>query len=123
MRARSSATPTGSTRCSQVLEVLLAMALAIPPDASAAVDAAIADTTRRLAAKPRVVGVERVTWRDGSLGCPQPGMVYTQGLVPGWRIELAVGSKSIVYHASLQGRVVHCPPGRAKKPLPADPRT
>jgi hypothetical protein len=101
-----------------VLEYIVAAAIAIPPGAQPAVDAAIADTVRRLAMKPRVVGVERVTWRDGSLGCPQPDMNYTQALIPGWRIELAVGSKSVVYHASEKGHVVHCPPGRAKKPLP-----
>jgi hypothetical protein len=101
-----------------VLEVILAAALVIPADAQRAVDAASADAARRLAMKPRVVSVERVTWRDGSLGCPQPGMAYTQALIPGWRIELAVGSTSVIYHASEQGRVVHCPPGRAKAPLP-----
>jgi hypothetical protein len=101
-----------------VLEVIVAAALVIPAGAQPAVDAAIADAARRLAMKPRVVRVERVTWRDGSLGCPQPGIAYTQALIPGWRIELAVGSKEVIYHASEQGRVVHCPPGREKKPLP-----
>lgn len=101
-----------------MLEWVLAAAMAIPAEAQPAVDAALADASRRLAMKARVVGVERVTWRDGSLGCPEPGMSYAQGLVPGWRIQLAAGSRSIVYHANESARVVHCPPGRATHPLP-----
>src|SRR5688572_15903148 len=35
-----------------------------------------------------VVAVEEVTWRDGSRGCAQPGMSYTQALTDGSRITL-----------------------------------
>ena len=101
-----------------MLEALLAMALAIPPGASPVAEAAIADASTRFGVQATVVAVERVTWRDGSLGCPQPDMAYTQGLVPGWRLTLAAGERSFDYHASERGRVVYCPPGRAKKPLP-----
>lgn len=97
---------------------LLIAALNVPAEATPAVNAAIADIARRFAMKPRVVEVERVTWRDGSLGCPQAGVAYTQALVPGWRIVLAAGSRSFEYHASEGGRAVHCPPGRATPPLP-----
>ena len=98
--------------------VLIALAVAVPPGAEEAVNAAVADVARRFAVKARVVGAERVTWRDGSLGCPQPDMNYTQALIPGWRIVLAAGSRSFEYHANESGRVVHCPPGRATPPLP-----
>jgi hypothetical protein len=101
-----------------VLEVLVAAALLVPPEAEGIVNAAMADVSRRYAMKPRVISVERVTWTDGSLGCPRPDMNYTQALVPGWRIELAAGSRAFFYHASEGGRLVNCPPGRAKKPLP-----
>lgn len=33
-----------------------------------------------------LVSVEEVTWNDGSLGCPEPGGVYTQALVDGLRV-------------------------------------
>ncbi|MGH8944780.1 MAG: hypothetical protein ACRDVL_01355, partial [Acidimicrobiia bacterium] len=32
--------------------------------------------------------VEEVVWRDGSIGCPEPGMAYTQALVEGLRLTL-----------------------------------
>lgn len=32
-----------------------------------------------------VLSVEGVTWRDTSLGCPEPGQMYAQVLTDGWR--------------------------------------
>jgi hypothetical protein len=98
--------------------LILAAALVVPADAQAAVNAAMADAVRRFAMKPRLVELQRVTWRDGTLGCPQPDMQGTQALVPGWRIVLAAGSRSFEYHAGGGGRVVHCPPERSQPPLP-----
>lgn len=45
-----------------------------------------------------VVVVEEVVWRDGSIGCPQPGMAYTQALVDGMRIVLAHDGTRYEYH-------------------------
>ena len=50
-----------------------------------------------------VVGYADVTWRDGSLGCPKPGMMYTQALVPGSQLILQVGDRLSSYHAA-QGK-------------------
>jgi len=39
-----------------------------------------------------VLRAEAVTWPDGALGCPQPGMAYTQAEVEGyWIVVDAVG--------------------------------
>ena len=56
----------------------------------------------------RVVTAESVTWRDGSLGCPQPGQAYTQALVPGFRIVLDVDGEDVHYHASSSGQFSAC---------------
>lgn len=45
-----------------------------------------------------MVSVEEVTWRDGSLGCPQPERRYTQALVNGSRIVLRYGAAVFAYH-------------------------
>jgi hypothetical protein len=45
-----------------------------------------------------VVLAQRVTWPDGSIGCPEPGMMYTQALVEGYRIVLAVDGEEVAYH-------------------------
>ena len=41
-----------------------------------------------------VISAEEVTFPDGSLGCPQPGMVYTQALVDGYKIVAEAGGKT-----------------------------
>jgi hypothetical protein len=54
---------------------------------------AVADLADQLGVDPTSIEVivdEQVTWRNGSLGCPEPGMVYTQALVDGYRIVLRV---------------------------------
>jgi hypothetical protein len=56
----------------------------------------------------RVVAAESVTWSDGSLGCPEEGQMYTQALVPGYRIVLDVAGEEIVYHASETGDFRAC---------------
>ena len=48
---------------------------------------------------PTVVSSDEVTWRDGSLGCPEPGMFYTQALIPGTRTILEVAGKQYHYHS------------------------
>ena len=66
------------------------------------VEIAKADLAARLgvdAASITVVTAEAVTWPDGSLGCPQPGMSYTQVMVDGARIVLAVGGEEYAYHS------------------------
>ena len=50
-----------------------------------------ADLARRLGVDPddlEVISAEEVTWPDGSLGCPEPGMSYTQALVDGSKVVL-----------------------------------
>jgi len=79
-------------------------------------DAANRSTTAR--ADIKVVSAEPVTWPDGSLGCPQPGMVYTQALVPGFRIVLQAGEQVLTYHASSRGKPVFCPAAQVTASLP-----
>src|SRR5262245_26364313 len=42
-----------------------------------------------------VVSAERVSWSDASMGCPAPGMMYAQVIVPGYRIILRVGDEQL----------------------------
>ncbi|MFH1706225.1 MAG: hypothetical protein ABH867_04955, partial [Patescibacteria group bacterium] len=45
-----------------------------------------------------LTGWRRLSWSDGSLGCPKPGMVYTQQIVPGYRAEVLVNGERIEVH-------------------------
>lgn len=81
-----------------------------------AVAQAIADLAGQTGVEPsaiEVVSHEEVTWRDGSLGCPQPGRMYTQALVQGYRIVLNVEASHVVYHGAT-GK----PPFRCDDPAP-----
>ena len=65
--------------------------------------AAIADASQRFdvpEAEVAVAGALRVTWADGSLGCPEEGMMYTQALVPGYLLTLEVDGRRVAYHGA-----------------------
>lgn len=86
-----------------------------------AVDAALADAARRTGrdrASLEVVSAEAVVWPDGSLGCPEPGVVYTMAPVPGYRVRIRSGDRLLEYHAGRRGNVVLCPAARSTEPLP-----
>lgn len=52
---------------------------------------------------------EEVVWPDGSLGCPQKGMSYTQALVNGSRLILSVDGRSFSFHSGRTGVYKYCP--------------
>lgn len=65
-----------------------------------------------------IVTAEQVTWSDGAIGCPEPGMVYTQALVPGYRVILEIDGEEHHFHASEGGQFFYCDQPQA----PADDR-
>lgn len=58
--------------------------------------------------KIEVIKAEAVVWNDGSLGCPQPGLFYTQALVNGYWLILEVDSIAYDYRASDRGYFTLC---------------
>ena len=44
-----------------------------------------------------VTRAEAVTWNDGSLGCPEPGMLYTQALVDGYHVVIGADDERLDY--------------------------
>lgn len=82
-------------------------------------DVALQDAAKRSGlprAQLRLVDAEFVTWSDGAAGCPEPGMMYTQALVPGVRIRIQAGAQVLNYHGARRGGVVFCPAARASAP-------
>ena len=63
--------------------------------------------------------VESVTWRDGSIGCPEPGMAYTQALVPGMRVILEFDGNLYYYHGTSADALSYCADPR--EPVQGDP--
>ena len=64
---------------------------------------AVADAAERTgvpAGDIEVVEFAMVTWPDGAIGCPEPGMLYTQALVDGYRIVLDADGTQLTYHGA-----------------------
>lgn len=82
------------------------------------------DLAGRLAVAPATIEVaraERVTWPDGSLGCPRPGMLYTQALVRGYFVQLHANDRHWNYHGGRGGPPHYCdsPDERLPEDLPS----
>lgn len=80
-------------------------------EARATVESAMTDLAERTGEEVdaiSLVSFEYVTWNDGSLGCPQPGEMYTQALVDGSRTVLEVDGVTYDYHAGADGDPFLC---------------
>jgi len=78
------------------------------------------DLAKRLGIEQESVllsSAQAVTWRSGALGCPKPGMSYTDALVPGASIFLRAGNTLHAYHSSRDGKPFYCPRERVEQPL------
>lgn len=74
----------------------------VSPELSSEIDLAMSDLSSRFG-DDRLIGVTsafELTWPDSALGCPEPGAVYAQALVDGYRIQLTDGEESYVYHGA-----------------------
>jgi len=93
----------------------------VPPEL---LDSILTDLTTRTGAAPGQVSIIRgqaVVWNDGSLGCPQPGMMYTQALVNGYWVELEFGGQIFDYRASDTGYFFLCESGMQPGFVPVTP--
>lgn len=68
--------------------------------------------SRGVDATPALVSAEAVTWRDGSLGCPRPGMKYTQALVDGMQVVVEAGGRQYDYRFGTGDTPRLCEPQR-----------
>lgn len=68
-----------------------------------------------------VIQAQATTWNDGSLGCPQPGVLYTQALVDGYWVILEADGDKYNYHASTSGYFFLCETGFPAVPPPVTP--
>jgi len=74
-------------------------------------DPIVADAAGRLGVDPSavtIVSAHAETFNDGSLGCPQPGMMYTQALVDGYQVVVEAGGTQLDYRGSGPGQFRLC---------------
>jgi len=80
----------------------------------------VGDLARRQGAAPQsiaVVNARPVNWRSGAVGCPEPGMSYTEALVPGVSVLLKLDDVLYAYHAKAGGEPFPCPFERRELPV------
>ncbi|MBI2596608.1 hypothetical protein HYW41_00390 [Candidatus Daviesbacteria bacterium] len=73
--------------------------------------AVVNDLSKRLRVDRNTIIVNKVTevmWSDGSLGCPEPGKMYTQATIGGYKISLSQEDKTYLYHTGPQERFILC---------------
>lgn len=78
----------------------------VAPELEPVVEAAVADLESRPgtgSGRVRVVLARQETFPDGAIGCPEPGKMYTQALVEGYRVVLARGDRAWLYTAGEDG--------------------
>jgi hypothetical protein len=111
----SSGSPADSERVIPSPEPIPSQAAATS-DASGGLPAGMLDDVIALAEEEtgvdrseiEVVLAEAVTWSDGSIGCPEEGMAYTQALVPGYRVILDIAGEELAFHAPESGEFFPC---------------
>jgi hypothetical protein len=66
-----------------------------------------------------MVRAESAVWNDGSLGCPEPGMMYTQALVNGYWVVIGAAGQNYDFRVDSRGNFRLCPPGQGRPPSQA----
>ena len=87
------------------------------------IERAISDLADRLEIDETEIEIAEarfVTWPDGALGCPEPGMMYTQALVPGYRIRVVANGTRHHYHGARDRPPFYCPAERVGAPVPGN---
>ncbi len=77
-------------------------------DSQPAVDAALVDAASHLGVprdQLRLESVQPQQWPDSSLGCPQPGEMYSQIVTPGFLIVITSGASRLEYHTDAHPNV------------------
>ena len=108
--AQTNAVPTTTTLFTAspltVVAVTEEATVAPPPSIDPAFETlvghAVSDLATRLnidSSKVETLSAQAMSWPDGSLGCPQPGLAYTQVMVDGALIELGVDGTTYSYHS------------------------
>lgn len=86
-------------------------AASIPKELAASANLAVEMAATRLGVASEMITIKtvaKVTWPNGGLGCPKPGMNYSQALVPGYKIELEISGQIHHYHGRMGGDPLFC---------------
>jgi hypothetical protein len=80
----------------------------IPVKFLEAIQKDIADRAGVAINKDEAIRAQAIVWPDGSLGCPQPGVLYTQAPVNGYWVVFDVGGEQYDYRIADTGYYFLC---------------
>jgi hypothetical protein len=69
-----------------------------------------------------IVRAEPAAWNDSSLGCPEPGIIYTQALVNGYWVVIGAAGKNYDFRVDGRGNFRLCALGQGRPPSPVAPQ-
>ncbi len=95
----------------------------VPPELLASIQKDLAERSGAAAEQMTIVQAQAIVWNDGALGCPQPGVMYTQAEVSGYRVILTVGNQPYDYHAADTGYFILCEGGLLPHPPQGTPNS
>ncbi len=87
------------------------MSGSVPGEILQAISEDAASVTATDVSAVEVIMAKAVTWNDGSLGCPEPGKMYTQALVDGYQVVLKVADQELDYRITSGGDFRICEDG------------
>ncbi|NDJ59770.1 MAG: hypothetical protein GYB67_01525 [Chloroflexi bacterium] len=116
-------------RCDPANDLWVATFPPTPDDPLVAADPSAAfavDTARRALASDFAIPVQQIqlleirpaTWPDGSLGCPNPDISYTQAVETGYQIVLGAGDNAYLFRSGFSNNPRLCDPAYTT-PLPS----
>jgi len=108
--APSSTTPEGTDD----------MSSNVPADILQAISQDAATVTATDVSDVELVMAKAVTWNDGALGCPEPGMMYTQALVDGFQVVVRAADQELDYRVGRDGAFMICEGGGGDIPSSSD---
>ena len=88
---------------------------AVPPELMQRLIDAVAGEAGVEASEVKLERAEKITFRDGSLNCPQPNMAYAQVLVAGYWVVFHAGQEEFDMRVTEKGRFSRCT-GSTKRP-------
>ncbi len=74
-----------------------------PPNAAARAMALLARDQDITGSRISLLSFEAIDWPSPALECPQPGVLYTAIITPGWRFTMGYGDRVFEYHSDLNG--------------------
>ena len=93
----------------------------VPDELVALVARVSQDLAKRLqidVSEVTLVSATEMQWRDSSLGCPEPGMMYMTVITPGYRLVLRANEQLFEYHTGRNDLFVFCPDITPAAPSP-----